>query len=96
MTFSFLLYKESKTLQCLNSDSNKIIFDQFIKKEDLLLTNEHINKPILENNKLVIGVHIQIYKGDAKCKLKLIFIELMELYYFLIFIITIIINIFII
>jgi len=45
-----------------NRNSTSWGFNQFIKKSDLFETKNDVNKPIIENNKCVIGTYFKIYK----------------------------------
>eukprot|EP00833_Pecoramyces_ruminatium_P004380 jgi/Orpsp1_1/1178412/evm.model.c7180000065174.2 len=51
---------------------DSIEFKEFIKRDDLFRKIDNLNKPLLENNKVVFGVYIQIYEIDT-CKINIKF-----------------------
>jgi len=63
--FFFLKKIEKHLLVNLFFDINKGI-DDSIKHEDLYKINKKLNRALIENNKVIIGVYLQIY-GDEKC-----------------------------
>lgn len=48
-------------LTYFNRNSTSWGFNQFIKKSDLFETKNDVNKPIIENNKCIIGTYFKIY-----------------------------------
>lgn len=54
-----------KKLKCINNEDEKIIFNKFIKKDDLYIKDEKSNRSLVENNKVVYGVYIRIYENDG-------------------------------
>ncbi|KAG4105603.1 hypothetical protein H8356DRAFT_1269776 [Neocallimastix lanati (nom. inval.)] len=64
-----LLCSFSKSLEkvrCFSKDCTYITLN-FAEITDLITENKNLNRTIIENNKFVCGVYIQLYK-DIECK----------------------------
>ncbi|OUM63720.1 hypothetical protein PIROE2DRAFT_61099 [Piromyces sp. E2] len=51
--------------KCLNEKNDEIVFNNFIKAEELIINNEYSNRPLIENNKVVVGVYLRLYKDKV-------------------------------
>lgn len=53
---------ETMSLCYFSKEKNICGLDHFIKKEDLFIKNERINKSLIENNRTVITVYIRLFE----------------------------------
>jgi len=69
LTFYYLFYiyntKEYPELQYFDLKFEPHGFSQFINKTELYSKSEENDKSIIEDNKIVVGVYIRIFKGDS-------------------------------
>jgi len=49
-------------VQYFRENNKEFIFNDFIKRNDLMDSD----KPLLEDNKIVIGIFIQVYKNNIE------------------------------
>jgi len=64
--FFFFNNKALEKVRCFSKDCTYITLN-FAEITDLITENKNLNRTIIENNKFVCGVYIQLYK-DIECK----------------------------
>jgi len=64
--YSNMKYEIASSFSYFNNIKPVNGISQFINTSDLTIKNEEFNKPLVQNNKTIIGVYIRVYKYNTK------------------------------